>query len=171
MSEPTRSETISRPLVRAPQGAPPVSDGADAADGEIGRLRRRVNEETEGDYRRHLQALTPRYGQVWRDIALGYAALAAVLFAVNLPVPLLGSLALMVLGAVLVGYGLAYLQLFIHEAAHFNLAADRRVNDRMANVFIAWHLGADAVRYRMTHLVHHRNHGAVNDSGASQRSV
>jgi fatty acid desaturase len=167
MGDPTKDETVIRPLVRAPQGVPPAADGADAADSEIGQLRRRLNEETGGGYRKHLQALTPRYGQVWRDIALGYAALVAVLVGVNMPIPLLWSAPLVLLGAVLVGYGLAYLQLFIHEAAHFNLAADRRVNDRLANVFIAWHLGADAARYRMTHLVHHRNHGAINDAERS----
>ena len=69
--------------------------------------------------------------------------------------------------AVLVGYVLAFLQLFLHEAAHHNLAADRRLNDRLCNAAIAWHLGADAGRYRFTHLAHHRNHGLTTDTERS----
>ena len=167
MGDPTRGETIIRPLVRSPNYAPPAPDGSEAADGEIGRLRRQLNDETAGAYKRRLQSLTPRYGQVWRDIAIGYAALAAVLVAADLPLPSPWSAPLVLLAAILVGYGLAFLQLFIHEAAHFNLAADRRLNDRLANIFIAWHLGADAALYRMTHLVHHRNHGLTSDSERS----
>ena len=36
------------------------------------------------------------------------------------------------LGAAAIGYAIAYLQLFIHEAAHFNLHPNRRTSDRLA---------------------------------------
>ena len=54
------------------------------------------------------------------------------------------------LGALMIGYWLAFIQLFIHEAAHFNILPDRKWNDRWANAFIAWHLGADIAAYRIT---------------------
>ena len=169
---PIQDDTIARPKRRLTRARPPSpvpefgGDGASPAN-EIGRLRSQWNGETGGAYKRMLAQLAPSYGRVWRDIGFGYAALAVVLAGAALPLPGLWSAPLVLSAAMLVGYGLAYLQLFIHEAAHFNLAADRRLNDRLANIFIAWHLGADASRYRMTHLVHHRNHGLTTDSERS----
>ncbi|HXQ10049.1 MAG TPA: fatty acid desaturase [Caulobacteraceae bacterium] len=140
-------------------------DGGQAS--EIGRLRARLNAETNGDYRRLLSNLRPDYGRVWRDIGFGYAALVFVLALAALPVPLAWSAPVVLAAALLVGYALAYLQLFIHEAAHHNLAADRALNDRLANAAIAWHLGADTAAYRVTHFAHHRNHGLTTDTERS----
>jgi fatty acid desaturase len=161
--------TIDRPTFRVAKPAPvPGPDAAPPlAPDDFAALRRRLEAETGGQYRRFIAELTPRYGQVWRDIGAGYAALAVVLAVAALPLPAPLSAILVLSAAVLVGYGVAFLQLFIHEAAHANLAPDRRLNDRLANLFIAWHLGADIGSYRMTHLAHHRNHGAVTDTERS----
>ena len=41
------------------------------------------------------------------------------------------KLAVAAVGFVFVGYWIAYLQLFLHEGAHWNLAADRETSDRI----------------------------------------
>lgn len=155
------------PADRRARRDPPTPDlGGDARrpSASIAELRAQLEAETGGTYRPAVQALAPRYGRVWRDIALGYLALALILGLVGLPAGPWAGLAQVGLGAVGIGYALAFLQLFIHEAAHANLAPDRRVNDRLANLFIAWHLGADITAYRATHLVHHAHHGLPSDS-------
>lgn len=109
-------------------------------------------------------SLRPKYGLVWTHIALGYVALVAVLLGCGrlqrqgapwwLIVPV---------GALLTGYLLAYIHLFIHEAAHYNLAAKRKTNDRLANLFIGLIVGVNISSYRLTHLDHHRYLGTTRD--------
>ena len=71
------------------------------------------------------------------------------------------------LGAVGIGYAIAYLQLFIHEAAHYNLAATRRANDLIADWLICWQVGTSIAAYRRTHAEHHRHLGRVEDTEIS----
>lgn len=110
--------------------------------------------------------LKPRFGLVWFHILLGYLAITATLLAAGwlqnhyrsffwLTIPL---------GALLTGYLIAYVHLFIHEAAHYNIAADRRKNDRLANVFIGLIVGMDIKFYRIIHMDHHRYLGTVKDT-------
>src|SRR6185436_1154312 len=74
--------------------------------------------------------LTTRYGLLWFELGLGHLALAATLAALVLlqriwPAawPLLA-----VLGALPIGIAVAYVHLFFHEAAHFNIAPSRSLN-------------------------------------------
>lgn len=110
--------------------------------------------------------LKPLFGLVWFHILLGYLAITATLLAAGwlqnhyrsffwLTIPL---------GALLTGYLIAYVHLFIHEAAHYNIAADRRKNDRLANVFIGLIVGMDIKFYRIIHMDHHRYLGTVKDT-------
>jgi fatty acid desaturase len=56
------------------------------------------------------------------------------------------------------------MSLFFHEAAHHNLCTSSKlINDRVANLFIGIFILDDIKRYRVVHLAHHRNFGAVND--------
>jgi fatty acid desaturase len=130
-------------------------------------FRRRVDAETANAYRDFRRSLAPDFGRVRRDIALGYVALATILLCVSQATGLVAGLVAAVLGAVAVGYGIAYLQLFIHEAAHYNLAAGRGANDRMANVLICWQVGTDVAAYRRTHGEHHRHLGQKGDTEVS----
>jgi fatty acid desaturase len=112
-----------------------------------------------------VKTLTPRYGAVHRDIALGYFFLVATMVAaIAAEANGLWRAPVIVLGAVSVGYWIAYLQLFIHEGAHWNLAADREKSDRICNGFIAWLAGLDVKRYRRVHFQHHRALGMIDDS-------
>jgi fatty acid desaturase len=113
-----------------------------------------------------IKTLSPRYGRLFLDIALGYAALLLTCaFVVALPADSvipgwLGA----GLGALSVGFWIAYLQLFIHEGAHFNFDPDRSRSDELCNLLIAWMIGTSVQKYRIIHFQHHRALGGVEDS-------
>lgn len=130
-------------------------------------LMSQVNAETQGHYGHFRRTLTPQYGTVWRDIALGYAGLAAILTVCGLVSGIIAGLAAAVIGAVFIGFMIAYLQLFIHEAAHWGLAKNRARNDSLANAFIAWHVGTSIAAYRKVHFEHHRHLGRDGDEELS----
>jgi fatty acid desaturase len=123
-------------------------------------------------YRDFVRALAPRYGVVWLHIACGYAALlGSGLLVAALDGRWLGVLverAIGVsLGALLFGYALAFLHLFLHEAAHWNLAPSRVWNDRLANLLLGSFLGVDVRSYRPIHWEHHRHLGTTRDTERS----
>lgn len=128
-------------------------------------IRARINAETEGGYARFRRGLTADYRRVHRDIGLGYAALAVTLIATGASGPWA-----IPAGALLVGFFVAYLQLFIHEAAHHGLAADRVANDRIADWLICWQVGTNIASYRETHWQHHRALGGPDDTEVSYRN-
>lgn len=108
----------------------------------------------------------PRFGLVWTHLLAGYGALVATTVLTVLlerawprgwPLATLGC-------AALVGHFSAYVQLFFHEAAHFNLAPSRRGNDRLANLFIGSLVGQDVRAYRIIHFDHHRHLGTDRDT-------
>ena len=119
-------------------------------------------------YRDFRRSLEPEYAKAWTELLAGHAGLlltGAALVAVRrqrawlpLAVPA---------GAAAVGFGLAYLHLFLHEAAHFNLAADKQTNDRLANLFIGSLSGVDVATYRRRHFEHHRSLGRTSDPESS----
>lgn len=126
-----------------------------------------LNEETGGQYRAFLQSLTPHYGRVWRDIAFGYLMMALTLYGIYLCQSGWWFLLAIPLGGAFLGFWVAYIQLFIHEAAHYNLAADRKLSDRLGDVFIAWMVGTTIRDYRATHFPHHQRIGQPDDTEAS----
>jgi fatty acid desaturase/putative flippase GtrA len=149
----------------APQPAQAPSEAAGEAGFEAVRLS--LMRETGGDYQRLLKSLRPAYARVWRDIGLGYAALVALLVVVSLPAPLWVRVPAVLAGAPLIGYAVAFLQLFIHEGAHFNLHRDRAWNDRLTDVFVSWQVGGGVKAYRRTHFAHHSQLGGVDDTERS----
>ena len=130
-------------------------------------LKARVEIETLGGYSRYRTTLTPRFDTVRRDIALGYAALVAIVVGVASVDGVVAGLIAATLGAVGIGIAIAYLQLFIHEAAHANLAASRRTSDRIADALIAWQVGTSIAAYRAVHFDHHRHLGHARDGERS----
>jgi fatty acid desaturase len=121
------------------------------------------------EYPAFRRALRPRWWRVGVDLAAGYAMLVLTAWLLvriapsNLPV-LAGAVAL---GSLSFGYWMAYLQLFLHEAAHFNIAPSRAWNDRLANALIASWVGTRIESYRAIHWQHHRHHG---DGADTERS-
>src|SRR5438477_8829826 len=110
------------------------------------------------------RTLTPRYGVVWAQLLGGYAALVAIGAAiVALNGTRFGSGGAVVGGALL-GYVVAYLQLFFHEATHYNIAKRPWTNDRMANLLIGSMVGQEVKAYRLVHFGHHRYLGTPSDT-------
>jgi hypothetical protein len=112
-----------------------------------------------------LRTLKPRYFIVYRDIALGYLALGGTVTIVAVG-PWLGTppLAAALAGAGLIGYWVAYLMLFLHEGAHYNLARSKTVSDRLCDYLISWIIGTSVSKYRLVHFPHHRALGTTSDS-------
>lgn len=115
-----------------------------------------------------VRSLRPNYRKVLLDIALGHAMLVVAMLAVvalaALGVhPLVASL----IGAILVGYWIAYLQLFLHEGAHYNLAPDRVRSDLFCDFAVGWLVGTAVSQYRTVHFQHHRALGTVDDTEIS----
>lgn len=125
------------------------------------------------DYAAFRRALRPRWWRVGADLALGYAMLLATAWLLlrfappGVPAALPGA----ALAAVSFGYWMAYLQLFLHEAAHFNLAPSRAWNDRLANALIGTWVGTSIADYRAIHWQHHRLHGETTDTERSYFSA
>jgi fatty acid desaturase len=61
---------------------------------------------------------------------------------------------------------LAY-QVFFHEAAHYNLCKDKRLNDFFANLFWTPFTGLWIQKYRQHHWAHHMHLGNSNDTEIS----
>jgi fatty acid desaturase len=119
-------------------------------------------------------ALRPHYGRVWRDIALIFSCwlggLAAHLW-LCAEFGNAAALALLPVTAVWLGYWMAALACFTHEAAHFNLHPDRRINDRLANQLICPWILEEVSHYRALHWQHHLHLGSRDDTEISYRNV
>lgn len=148
----------------APADATAGSAWLDDGSGDFQALRGQLMTETGGQYLRFVTSLAPRYWRAWRDIALGYLWLAVVVYGAGLAVTFPGQVTAALLGAAGVGYGVAYLQLFLHEAAHHHLARNRRRNDQLCDALISWQVGTTVARYRPIHFAHHRHLGTVADT-------
>lgn len=116
-------------------------------------------------YRDFRRSLTPRYWRVWFDITMGYTGVAAVLVSLSVWDPGLPWAALAVGPAALaIGFGLAFINNFFHEAAHHNLHPDRDRNDLLTNLVMGWLFGSSIQQYRKVHFQHHRALGTTEDS-------
>lgn len=118
------------------------------------------------DFRKKLK---PNFEKVWRDIFLGYLALIVLAgFSVVAQEMLVKNtwqiFIYMPFMALFMGYVIAYLQLFVHEAAHFNIHPDKKKNDTLANALLCTMVGINIEPYRQTHWDHHKYLGTVNDS-------
>lgn len=147
-----------------------VAGVEEAAPMDLGRIRRDSLISAAGVcYRDFKQTLTPRYHLVWLHLLSGHAAIllttAAIAFATR-RWPTLAPL-VVIGGAAAYGYAIAFIVLFWHEAAHFNLARDRTINDRLADIFIGSLLAQSIATYRPIHFDHHRYLGTPRDTERS----
>ncbi len=122
-------------------------------------------------YQEFRATLTPRFSSVYMQMFLAHGVLVAVawiLWELDALLPLGVALAVMApLGALVFGYVIAFLHLFMHEASHHNLAPSRVWNDRLANVLIGMLIGVEIKRYRAVHWEHHKHLGNTNDTETS----
>jgi len=117
-------------------------------------------------FRDFRKSLEPRFGTVWLHIGLAYLVLVLVAAAlVNLTgISISISILSVIIGAGLFGYTIAFIQLFFHEAAHFNLAAEKKTSDVLANIFVGALVGQDIRNYRPIHWGHHKWLGSTMDT-------
>src|ERR1700761_5350269 len=130
------------------------------------RLRPVITDSKDMRYVDFVKTLSPHYGRLFLDIALGYAALLLTCaLVVALPAnDVMPRWLAAGLGALSIGFWIAYLQLFIHEGAHFNFSPDHSRSDALCNLLIAWMIGTSVQKYRIVHFQHHRALGSVEDS-------
>jgi fatty acid desaturase len=122
-------------------------------------------------YKELRKGLNARWPIVWRDVALGWLSFGLTILATIVVSHRSLALALVAaaVGAVLIGFTIAYLNLFQHEAAHYNIHPDKWWNDLLCNVFVSGIVGTDVRSYRLIHWDHHRYFGGSMDSEISYR--
>lgn len=136
---------------------------------DIGMVRPSTLVDTSGrryvDFRRTLR---PRWGVVWGSLLAGHVSLTIFVVAIVLlgnsgPVRVPVVIGLGIAGGIAIGFCLHYLTTYLHEGAHYNLAPDRRVSDRLTNAFVGSFVGMDVRAYRKVHFDHHRYLGTTRD--------
>jgi fatty acid desaturase len=113
--------------------------------------------------------LKPRYAIVWRDIICLYAAIFGIIAASAWLQSLYPGWVILniAISAFALGYFIAALSLFIHEAGHYNIHPDKSTNDRLAAIFLCALLGLDIRTYRKIHWLHHQHLGTPDDTETS----
>ncbi|MBC7873353.1 MAG: fatty acid desaturase [Ferruginibacter sp.] len=114
-------------------------------------------------------SLQPRYSKAAFDIGKGYFFLvltAGLILFLCSRFPAYRWL-ILIPGSVLTGYIAAYLALFIHEAGHFNIHPDKKINDRLAAFFLCLPFGLSLKSYRKIHWQHHVHLGTPQDAEVS----
>jgi fatty acid desaturase len=109
--------------------------------------------------------LSPRYKKVWLDISKGYffLAITTVLF-LYLDSQFHTYWWIFIIPfSFATGYILAYLALFIHEAGHFNVHPDKKINDQLSTIFLCVPFGLSVKSYRKIHWQHHLHLGTPQD--------
>ena len=118
-------------------------------------------------YTDYKKTLKPDFKKVWIDIISGWAALIIVLLTAYWlfkQAGMLFSVCITICAAVLLGYIIAYLINFFHEAAHFNIAPGKKMNDTLANFFIGILIAQGIKNYRIVHWQHHVALGTTSDT-------
>ena len=113
------------------------------------------------------KTLKPNYRKVAFDIIAGWLMLAACiiagLFISKIETTWIKTIASLT-DAVLLGFIINYLSNFFHEAAHYNIAADKYRNDLIANCFLGILQAQHIKHYRLVHWQHHVNLGTPEDT-------
>jgi len=116
-------------------------------------------------YRDFRATLTPRWWLVWTHLGLAYLAIAGLVagLAVWDPGGAVGALGALG-GGLAVGYAIAFINNFFHEAAHYNVMPDRKANDVVTNILMGPLFASSIALYRKIHFQHHRALGTTMDS-------
>ena len=127
---------------------------------DFGELRRVLNSElSPNSYVDIRRKLNPKYLLVWADLLFSLALFGASTVIAGryqgwLWIPM---------WALLIGLSVHRISLFLHEAAHFNLARSRVVNDLMTDLLVSPFVITSVGSYRPGHLLHHRLLGTSSD--------
>lgn len=118
-------------------------------------------------YKQFRSTLTPLYSKVWFHISAGYVLLSCPFIIAVFIKQITLQWWLTPLWTIWFGYFLAYLHLFVHEAAHFNIHPDKKQNDRLANIFLCALFALDMKSYRSIHWQHHLHLATPHDKEIS----
>lgn len=113
------------------------------------------------------RTLHPHFNKIFFDISIGWLGFAACIIAgfyINQIENILLKLFLSLADAVLLGFIINYLSNFFHEAAHYNIAPDKKKNDLLANCFLGILQAQHINHYRLVHWQHHVNLGTPDDT-------
>jgi fatty acid desaturase len=116
-------------------------------------------------YREFRRTLEPRWWRVVLELVASYTVMLGVLAVLVVLDP--GwpwAVPATLVGGFVLGYTIHFINLFMHEAAHFNLVPGRKRNDLVANVLMSWMFGTSVALYRQVHWQHHRELGTTMDS-------
>jgi fatty acid desaturase len=117
-------------------------------------------------YREYRKTLRPDYLLAWLYIGLGFIILFSLCW-LSLYVQSAHTgwgFITVPCFAFLIGFWIAYLNLFIHEAGHFHLHPNKKTNDILANVFLCSWMGIEIKAYRKIHWQHHLHLATPNDT-------
>jgi fatty acid desaturase len=158
---------------RVPRGSSPMTAEARIKTWLDSQPRAALVDRAGRSYTEFRSGLRTRWWRVWIEIGAAYLAFGLTAGAAHWATGTYPDawLASVPAAAVMFGYWMAYLQLFIHEAAHYNIAPSRIWNDRMANALIACWVATDISKYREIHWEHHRRHGEPGDTEHSYFSA
>ena len=112
--------------------------------------------------------LAPRYSRILFDIMKGYGFLLLIAAAcIFLTSRYASAWWILFPASILIGYTAAYLALFIHEAGHYNIHPDKKMNDRLGTIFLCLPFGLSLRSYRKIHWQHHVHLGTPEDMEVS----
>lgn len=116
------------------------------------------------DFKKTLQ---PNYSKIAFHIATGWLMIVICIIA-SLYINQIATTSLKIVAsladAALLGFVVNYLSNFFHEAAHYNIAADKNKNDIIANCFLGILQAQHIKQYRIIHWQHHVHIGTPEDT-------
>ncbi len=133
-------------------------------------LKAGLTDSTGTAYTEFKKTLKPKYNIVWRDISIAWAGIIAVLFISGFIFRISNtviSILLVIPASAMLGYIMAGLVNFFHEAAHHNISGNKTLNDLLANLFIGILIGQGIKNYRLVHWQHHAALGTTADTERS----
>jgi fatty acid desaturase len=119
------------------------------------------------------QTLKPDYFKTWLHIITGMICLAALItifIIIENVIPGWYLLTIPVF-SILIGFTIAFINLFIHEAGHYYLHPDKKTNDLLTNIFLCSWTGLHIKVYRKIHWLHHQHLATSTDPENSYFNV
>lgn len=125
-----------------------------------------TNGQLYSDFRK---GLSPHYFKAYFDIFKGYFFIFLASFLIFYFGDTINNFfgIIIPIGSLLIGYSAAYLALFIHEAGHFNLHPDKKINDNLSLILLCLLFGISLKSYRKIHWQHHIHLGTPDDTEIS----
>jgi fatty acid desaturase len=116
------------------------------------------------------ETLTPKYHIVWRDVAICYFLIIlgiALSIYIETKFSLYITIPVTIISGLWIGYWFHSLSLFLHEAVHYLIHKDKKMNDLLTDLIICPFIFINTEGYRRIHWQHHTNLGTTKDTEKS----